>query len=192
MRIFGKALSFLTGLYGALITFWGGIVLQVLDIHIWSKICRSMFILALVWFAVSAASCVIKARQYCKHREIGSLMSMADKIKFGCVPFFIINFILWLIGFAILMVATRGILLFSLPVTLPVLVGITYILMLITSWFTANAIMLAQKSGCLQKTIGIYGMIAQFIFVADVVFWFVCRRFIKKRWGGNDNGMENK
>lgn len=192
MRFFGSCISFLTSVCGMLFSFWGGLVLGMSDIRIWADICWGLFGLSLAWFAVSAVFCMVQAARYRKNNQLAQLLSMADKIKFGTVPFFILRFLLWLAGLGILMIATRGTLIFSLPAVLPVLIGVTYILMLAASWFTVNALILARKRGLVTNAAAAYGIIAQAIFVLDVVLWFISRRKIKKTWGGDRNGLENK
>jgi len=93
------------------------------------------------------------------------LKKNAELVKFGAIPFWIINFIiLALITFAAVM-GTRGILMFFVPI--PILVS--YIIFLGTSIFSISYIRLLYKEKVIVfKQMVIY-IILQLIFCLDVV-----------------------
>jgi hypothetical protein len=125
-------------------------------------------ILLVSWFVIFlilSIRNIIYTNKLLKRSEIDKLKKLTEFIKFGAIPFWIINFILLSLFTIAIVMGTRGIGIVIIPV--PIL--ITYIILLGTSIFSIPYIKLLyriKKIGFKQMVIHI---ILQLCFVWDVI-----------------------
>ncbi len=193
MRFLEHPAAFLAGLYGLFLTFWGAMAYRLLGDSVWILTgITILWGLSLIWLLAAAVFCARQANRQQKAKELSALVKMAGRLKLGTIPFFILNFLFWLILGAGFMIATRGLLIvFSIPVWMA-LAGLTYVLLLYTGWFSVNALALAARMGCLTKRRMAFGILGQLVFVVDIAAWLLCSRRIKKALGGDTYGIAKK
>jgi hypothetical protein len=108
---------------------------------------------------------IFYAKKLIKQKNKEKLNKLMRVIKFGSIPFWIINFIILVIAGIFGIVATRG----AGIIFLPILVLLTYILFLGTSVFSIAYIKLLYQEGEIVSIHKILHIILQLCFVLDIV-----------------------
>lgn len=105
-----------------------------------------------------------------KNSDHASLRKNMKTLKLGLIPYFVINFILYLFIFLILFAASRGIIMFS-PVPLFFIIPIffTYLAVLFTSFYGIGYALILRKENRLKNSSLVIHVLLQLCFVSDVI-----------------------
>lgn len=118
-------------------------------------------------------------RDYSKQVKNAMLNRMLF-IKIGTVPFFVLNFLLWMSILGLVMIFPGGI--FSI-IFIPLLVGMTYMVLIVTSSSTFSVLIYCYKAKKISLAMFILHLIMQLIFVVDVfssVYLYIKLRQLKE------------
>jgi hypothetical protein len=144
------------------------------------------FILA-IWFLlyiIISIKNIFFVKYLIKQNNKDKLKKDVELIKFGSIPFWIINFIILSILTIGAVMGTRGILIFLVPIP----IFISYIILLGTSIFSISYIRLLYKENNIVHKEMILQIILQLIFVLDI-FGII---YLKNKYSiKNENNEKN-
>lgn len=99
-----------------------------------------------------------------------SLRQNMKTLKFGLIPYFFINFILYLFIFLILFAASRGIIIFSpIPLFFIIPIIFTYLAVLFTSFYGIGYVLILGKENRIKSNGLVIHVLLQLCFVLDVI-----------------------
>lgn len=127
-------------------------------------------IISCIFNAIFALKNVLKAYQLYKNKECNSLRKHMKALKFGVIPYFVLNFVIYLFLFAILFVGSRGIMIVT-PIPLIFLFPIffTYLIVVFTSSYgICFAVINSKEKGLSKMKLVLYTLL-QLCFVLDVI-----------------------
>lgn len=139
-----------------------GNVLSLLTVILWGG--------ANLAFIIVAIFAVIDCVRLYQAGQLGLLRSNTRNIKFGAIPYFVLNFLLWIFITFILIMGSRGLFIFT-PIPLLLLLPVIdcFFSMLVTSiysiGFTAGLKRFGRMSGCAAAGL----IVMQLLFVLDEV-----------------------
>lgn len=161
------------------------VFLVLLFFHLW-EYPLMYFLLGLFLLSVILSVVLFIINIVCAVRILISALMNQDKVnkfptiaayKLGLIPFFIINFVLWLIFAG----ATANPFLFLLWIIIPVGIIYTYMVLLGTSCYSISQIVILCKKGILTKKQSIFHIILQLFFLADIFdCLYLCLKFRKR------------
>lgn len=113
---------------------------------------------------------IINTFQLWKNNEYNSLRKYMKVLKFGTVPYFIINFIVYALIFLIFFAASRGIIIFTpIPLIFIVIIFITYLTVIFTSSYGIGFLAIIKKEKRIKAGNFIIHILLQLCFVLDVI-----------------------
>lgn len=121
------------------------------------------FVLSLILIGINLVQ-AIKMQKDDKGIGQEKVFKLMIGFKFGCIPFFVIHFFLWLLFF----VGTLNPFLLFLWVLIPLGIFYAYITLLCTSAYSISKILWLTRKGRLTKKRCIIHIILQLIFIIDV------------------------
>lgn len=89
--------------------------------------------------------------------------------KYGLVAFFLINFVSLSLMYFVFLVASRGTFFMFLPITVPVSMMATYVIMIPGSVYGLQVIRESRRTGKLSKNASMWHSLFQFLFLTDVL-----------------------
>lgn len=114
--------------------------------------------------------CIVNALQLYKKEDLQLLREYMKVGKRGLIPFFIINFIYYILIFMLLIVASHGIFLFSpIPLLFVPLIIFTYFAVIFTSSFSIAFILLLKKKEKISIIDMVLNIWLQLIFILDII-----------------------
>jgi hypothetical protein len=140
----------------------------------------SLLIITSILNTLFAVINIKNAIQMVKRNEYKSLRKSMKVLKLGAIPYFIINFLIYLMLFLLLFAASRGIILFS-PIPLMFLIPITftYLTVLFTSSYGIGYVVIIGKEKRLKKSKLLIHILMQLCFVLDIFSTIVLLRKYK-------------
>lgn len=113
---------------------------------------------------------IINTYKLCKDNEYNSLRKYMKVLKFGAVPYFIINFIVYFFIFFIFLAASRGIILFTpIPLIFIGIIFFTYLAVIFTSSYGIDFLVIVKKEKIIKTGSLVIHILLQLCFVLDVV-----------------------
>lgn len=149
----------------------GWILLVVLSMAIISGIFNIVFGLLNIW----------NTFQLYKNSEYEIIRKRMKVLKFGSIPFFIINFLVYFLLFFLFLAASRGILLFTpIPLFFIIFIFFTYLVVLFTSSYGIGFLAIIKRKGRINTGSLIIHILLQLCFVLDVFDTFILLSKYKK------------
>lgn len=141
-----------------------------------------MVLAAGYWLAVFCLGLANIVQSFGKYREgdASFCVNAMLVLKYGLVVFFVVNFVVILLGFLLVglaaLVGSRGTIIFAIPLWLPVLaaavvfwVAFTWLVMLPGSFYGIQVIRFSRREGKLSGRMSAVHGILQFLFLTDVL-----------------------
>lgn len=165
--------STLVGLYLNLIfvigawifLFWG---LANDNYIIWILILFSLAVTGIINIVLTAKN-IINSYLYYKNRDYNDLRRYMKILKFGTIPYLIVNFVFNLLIFLLFFAASRGLIVFSpIPMFFLIPISLTYLTVLFTSCYGIGLIIYLWKDTSMLR-MPIIHVLMQVCFILDVV-----------------------
>lgn len=113
---------------------------------------------------------IMNTYRLCKNNEYNSLRKYMKVLKFGSVPYFIINFIVYFLIFLIFFMGTRGMIIFTpIPLIFIFIIFFTYLAVIFTSSYGIGFLVIVKKEKGIKLGSIIFHILFQLCFVLDVV-----------------------
>ncbi len=127
-------------------------------------------VITLILNSILAVKNIINTYRLYKERQYNLLRKHMKVIKLGMIPYFIINFIIYILLFMLFFAASRGLIIFSpIPLLFIVPVFFTYLSMLFTSCYGIGFAAIVNSEKNLGNLKFIIHILFQLCFVLDVV-----------------------
>lgn len=124
----------------------------------------------LILFVFSIINIVFSIKLAIATQDIAKVRNEMRKvmlfIKLLCIPFFVFNFMLWVGFIGMLSIFPGGFLVWTF---VPVIVFVTFFILLVTSSFSLSTIILYGRSKILNKAEIIIHALLQLVFVLDII-----------------------
>jgi hypothetical protein len=148
--------------------FWGLIDKEIGSWRQW--IATFALIISGVLSVVFAIVNIKNAYQLYKNRDSITLRKYMKRLKFGAIPYFILNFVFYLLLFLLFFAASRGIIIFSpIPLFFLIPTFFTYLAVLFTSPYAIAFVAVLRNEGKMKTRNLIMHILLQLCFVLDVV-----------------------
>lgn len=149
----------------------------------WKQLTLIMFIvISGVLNMIFAITNIINTYKLYKRREFDVLRKYMKAIKFGAIPYFILNFLFFVLLFMLFAAATRGIMLVTpMPLLFLIPIFFTYLSVLFTSSYGIGYAAIMHKERKLKTGKLVIHIILQLCFVIDVLDTIVLLRKYKER-----------
>jgi hypothetical protein len=144
------------------------------------KFLAIIFIIWLIWFLPFLVITIINIISVIKlfiRKELNTLAKYTKVIKFGLIPFWIINFIGYTAFVIMINMPSHGFGIFIVPI--PIMAS--YSVLIITSLFSILFLMLLYKNGILNSKQILIHFIMQICFIFDIISIFYIFKIIKKK-----------
>ena len=113
---------------------------------------------------------IVKAFVLVKNGDINSIRKHMKVLKFGTIPYFIVNFIIYLLLFLLFFAASRGIFLVTpIPLLFLIPVSFTYLTVIFTSFYGIGFAILLRREKRIKTGALVLHVILQLCFVIDVI-----------------------
>lgn len=135
------------------------------------------------WIIISQIKVLLHLSSHLTISRRTKLRKQYKFLKLSLIPFFVINFLYWIILFV---VVPMGIIVGI--VYLPVVIILTYFVTIVTGIYGLTTIMAYKRTGYLGKEFIIIHLILQFVFVLDIFdTWYLLKK-LPKGTGQNGKG----
>lgn len=111
---------------------------------------------------------IIQSFKAYKRGEVEFCFDSMLVMKYGMIPFFILNYVSAVINHMIMLVAGHGITILIMPLTVLAAVFMTYLYLLTGAFWGLQTVRACKKNGLLSKRGAVFNGILQYIFVVDV------------------------
>lgn len=129
-----------------------------------------LIIISGIFNFIIAVTNVINSITLFKNSDHVSLRQNMKILKFGLIPYFVINFVLYLFIFLILFAASRGIIIFSpIPLFFIIPIFFTYLAVLFTSFYGIGYVLILWKENRIKNSCLVIHVLLQLCFVLDVI-----------------------
>ena len=119
---------------------------------------------------IFAVKNIINTYRLYKNREYNSMRKHMKVLKLGTIPYFILNFIIYLLLFLLFYAASRGLIIFTpIPLLFVVPIFFTYLAVLFTSCYGIGFIAIINKEKNSSKGKLIIHVLLQLCFILDVI-----------------------
>lgn len=148
--------------------FWGLIDKEIGSWRQW--LATFALIIAGVLNVVFAIVNIKNAYRLYKNRESITLRKYMKTLKFGAIPYFVLNFVIYLLLFLLFFAASRGIIIFSpIPLFFLIPTFFTYLAVLYTSPYAIGFVAVLRNEGKMKTGKLVIHVLLQLCFVLDVV-----------------------
>ena len=134
-----------------------------------STVLWATFVAVLIVQTVTGVRVIVDALRRSRRHDGAGLRSSLITLKFGLIPFFIVNFVLWALFNVLVIAASRGLGIFMTPAYIAAAVVLTYLAMVPSSVYGICWIRLLRSAGQLDKGGATRHTVMQLIFVLDVI-----------------------
>jgi len=126
------------------------------------------YYLLVIWFVCFIIFLIINIlflKKLVKKNELEKIFNYTKIIKYSAIPFWVINFISYfgVMQFFVLIMWGMAILI------IPIILFLSYLILLATSIYSINYIILAEKNKMITKTQCIINIILQLCFILDII-----------------------
>lgn len=133
-----------------------------------------------IWFLLSLGSLIViiimsalhlkRAIALLKNNDKLELRIGMKRMKLASIPFFLANFLYFVLLALLLFAASRGFIIFTpIPLLFLMAIGMTYVIMVCTSIYGISYLIYQNKCGQITKGKMALQVIAQLIFVLDII-----------------------
>jgi hypothetical protein len=166
----------LVGLYASLFLvilllvclFWGLLDQEMGSWRQWLVIFA--LIISGVLNVISAIVNIKNAYQLCKNSDTITLRKYMKRLKLGAIPYFILNFVFFLLLFLLFFAASRGIFIFTpIPMLFLIPIFFTYLAVLFTSPYAIGFAVVLSNENKMKTGKLVIHILLQLCFVLDVV-----------------------
>lgn len=121
-------------------------------------------------FIIAAIFAIIDCVRLYKEGQLGLLRSNTRNIKFGAIPYFVLNFLLWIVITFVLIMGSRGLVIF-MPVPLLLLLPVidSFFCVLVTSIYSIGFTVGLKRFGRMSGGAAAGLIVMQVMFVLDMV-----------------------
>lgn len=139
-----------------------GNVLSLLTVILWGG--------ANLAFVIAAVFALIDCVRLYKAGQLGLLRSNTRNIKFGAIPYFVLNFLLWIFITLVMIMASRGLFIFTpIPFLLVLPVIDSFFCVLVTSIYSIGFTVGLKRFGLMSGGAAAGLVVMQLMFVLDEV-----------------------
>ena len=124
----------------------------------------------LLLFLVGAAL-IVRSFADCRQNRVSVCVNSLLILKYGMIPFFIINFCAYCFFYLVLLVASRGTILFGFPillVTIAAAMFLTWLIIIPGAFYGIQVIRLGRRQEKLGLGAALFHGLLQFIFLLDI------------------------
>lgn len=166
--LFGLYINLFAVIMLILSTLWG--LLRNNSSHIFqSLLIAAVVISCLLNFIFAVRNFINTCRLY-KKREYNSLRKHMKVLKLGVIPYFILNFIIYILLFLLFFAASRGIVIFTpIPLLFIIPIFFTYLSVLFTSCYGIGFAAIVKREKNSKSSGVILHVLFQLCFILDVI-----------------------
>lgn len=130
----------------------------------------SILVLSGILNVIFAVKNILSTLELYRNNEYNGLRRHMRVIKFGLIPYFIFNFIIYFLLFMLLLAASHGIFLFSpIPLIFVIPGFFTYLTVLFTSSYGIGFLLILNKGKLINKKRLLIYILLQFCFILDEI-----------------------